>query len=179
MSLLRTTVLLVLALAPCAAADDAWKAGTARVAITPEGPLWLAGYGGRSKPAEGKLHDLWLKVLALEAPGGRRAAVITADVCGFSKAAVEAVCGEVVVDYSLRLKDRYGPTTWVTAYAHELVAYMPSRRVWNEGGYEGSALYEYMLPADRWTPDLEDRILAAIEKLVAEVECRSRLPGGT
>jgi hypothetical protein len=78
-----------------------------------------------------------------------------------------ALGGEVVVDYALRLKATYGPTTWVTAYAQELVAYMPSRRVWDEGGYEGGYVYEYMLPADRWAPDLEQRILTGAARLVA------------
>ena len=43
-----------------------WKAGIARANITPDKPIWLAGYGGRTHPAEGKMHDLWIKVLALE-----------------------------------------------------------------------------------------------------------------
>jgi len=77
--------------------------------------------------------------------------------------------GETVVDYSLKLKSLYGGQTWVTGYTQELVAYMPSRRVWDEGGYEGKALYEYMLPADRWESDVEDRILAGVEKLVASL----------
>ena len=46
--------------------------------------------------------------------------------------------GEVVVDYALRLKrERRGPATWVAGYAHDVMAYIPSRRVLAEGGYEG------------------------------------------
>jgi hypothetical protein len=74
--------------------------------------------------------------------------------------------GEAVVDYALRLKSTYGKGTWVTAYAQELVAYIPSRRVWDEGGYEGGYLYEYMLPADRWAPDVEDRIVRAVQHMM-------------
>jgi hypothetical protein len=48
------------------AAEALWKAGVARANITPTQPLWLAGYGGRDKPADGKVMDLWIKVLALE-----------------------------------------------------------------------------------------------------------------
>ncbi len=43
-----------------------WKAGVARVAITPKASQWMAGYAARTRPAEGKLHDLWAKALALE-----------------------------------------------------------------------------------------------------------------
>ena len=38
----------------------------AKVVITPEKALWMSGYGGRTKPAEGKVHDLWAKALALQ-----------------------------------------------------------------------------------------------------------------
>jgi hypothetical protein len=34
-----------------------WKAGTARVVITPEKPIWMAGYSARDKPSDGMLHD--------------------------------------------------------------------------------------------------------------------------
>ncbi len=45
--------------------------------------------------------------------------------------------GEVVVDYSLRLKSELGPNTWVSSYSNDVMAYIPSRRVLAEGGYEG------------------------------------------
>jgi len=74
--------------------------------------------------------------------------------------------GEVVVDYSLRLKAKYGPQTWVTAYANDVMAYIPSRRVWEEGGYEAGAFPVYGLPTQRWTPDIEERITACVDRLV-------------
>jgi neutral ceramidase len=46
--------------------------------------------------------------------------------------------GEVVSDYSLRLKRQYGfETTWVAAYSNDVFGYVGSRRVIHEGGYEG------------------------------------------
>ncbi len=62
-----------------------WKAGTARVAITPKEPMWMAGYATRNKPSEGAVHDLWAKALALEDPVGRRAILITLDICGIDR----------------------------------------------------------------------------------------------
>lgn len=77
---------------------------------------------------------------------------------------------ETVVDYALRFKREFGPGTWVCGYADDMLAYIPSRRVWEEGGYEGGArLYEYGRPALRWAGDIEDRIAAAMHELVAEV----------
>jgi len=77
---------------------------------------------------------------------------------------------ETVVDYALRFKREFGPGTWVCGYADDMIAYIPSRRVWEEGGYEGgSNLYEYGRPALRWAGDVEDRIVATVHKLVAQV----------
>lgn len=78
--------------------------------------------------------------------------------------------GEVVVDYSLRLKGEYGWGTWVTAYANDVMAYIPSYRVLLEGGYEGhSSMQVYGLPAERWAPDVEDRVAAAVHRVVTRV----------
>ena len=47
--------------------------------------------------------------------------------------------GEVVVNYSLRLKRNLGSShTWVSAYCNDVMAYIPSKRVLKEGGYEGA-----------------------------------------
>ena len=59
-----------------------WKAGVAKVAITPKNPLWMAGYGSRDHPSEGAVHDLWAKALGLEDPSGKKALIVTLDVCG-------------------------------------------------------------------------------------------------
>ncbi|MBI1842294.1 MAG: neutral/alkaline non-lysosomal ceramidase N-terminal domain-containing protein [Verrucomicrobia bacterium] len=70
-----------------------------------------------------------------------------------------ALGGEVVVDYSLRLKRELGPSLWVSGYCHDVMAYIPSRRVWEEGGYEGGgAMIYYGLPT-RWAGDVESRIV--------------------
>jgi hypothetical protein len=77
---------------------------------------------------------------------------------------------ETVVDYALKFKQQYGPVTWVCGYADDMISYIPSRRVWEEGGYEGGFnLYEYGRPALRWAGDIEDRISAGVERLVREV----------
>ncbi len=77
--------------------------------------------------------------------------------------------GEAVVDYAIKFKSIYGPRTIVNGFAHDLTAYIPSRRIWDEGGYEGGYIGEYGLPAMRWKPDLEDRITAAVERLATKV----------
>jgi len=74
---------------------------------------------------------------------------------------------ETVVDYSLRFKQQYGNDTWVFGYVDDMIAYIPSRRVWEEGGYEGgSNLYEYGRPALRWRGDIEQTISRSVERLM-------------
>ena len=77
---------------------------------------------------------------------------------------------ETVVDYALRFKREFGRNTWVCGYADDMISYIPSRRVWEEGGYEGGRrLYEYGRPAYRWAGDVEDRIASSVHKLVKQV----------
>ena len=68
-----------------AEARAGWQAGTARVAITPKEPMWMAGYAARARPSEGAVHDLWAKALALQDPAGRRCVLITLDICGIDR----------------------------------------------------------------------------------------------
>lgn len=80
-----------------------------------------------------------------------------------------ALAGEVVVDYSLLLKHRYGrDRTWVTAYANDVFAYIPSIRVLLEGGYEADHSMIYYGLHGPWKPDIESMIVNAIHGLIAE-----------
>ncbi|OHB66016.1 MAG: hypothetical protein A2V70_13260 [Planctomycetes bacterium RBG_13_63_9] len=74
--------------------------------------------------------------------------------------------GEVVVDYALRFKREFGPQTWISGYTNDVMAYIPSKRVWTEGGYEAGAFYVYGLPTDRWGGDIEERIAACVKRLI-------------
>lgn len=78
--------------------------------------------------------------------------------------------GEVVVDYSLRFKAKYGPQAWVTGYCNDVMSYIPSHRVWEEGGYESGAFYVYGLPTERWAPEIEERIAASVAGLAEKLD---------
>ena len=75
--------------------------------------------------------------------------------------------GEVVVDYSLRLKRELGPgRTWVAAYTNDVMAYIPSLRVLKEGGYEGGgAMVYYGLPTT-WSEAVEETVIRGVHDLV-------------
>jgi hypothetical protein len=78
-----------------AAGPQEWKAGVAIQAITPTQPMWLAGYGSRNHPAEGKETDLYVKALALEGPDGGRVVLLTSDLVGIPRSLSEAVAEAV------------------------------------------------------------------------------------
>src|SRR5262249_1801375 len=77
--------------------------------------------------------------------------------------------GEVVVDYSIRIKRELGAgRTWVAGYTNDVMAYIPSLRVLKEGGYEGGgAMLYYGLPTI-WGPDVEETILNGVHQLLDE-----------
>jgi len=109
---------LVLAHAPLLAAD--FRAGVARVEITPPVPFWLSGYAARTNPATSVRSPLFAKALALKDAAGARALIVTTDLIGLPAEISEAAAE--------RLKRRYrlpraamvfnsshthaGPTIW-------------------------------------------------------------------
>lgn len=75
--------------------------------------------------------------------------------------------GEVVVDYSLRLKKELDASRlWVTAYANDVPCYIPSSRILKEGGYEGGGAMIYYDRPTRLGPETEERIIAAVHELM-------------
>lgn len=63
-------------------AQPFWKTGAATSIITPDLPLWMAGYGSRTNVARGAVHPLWIKALALEDANGQRGVVLSTDTLG-------------------------------------------------------------------------------------------------
>jgi hypothetical protein len=101
------------------------------------------------------------------------------------------LAGEVVVDYSLRLKKELagpvsqasslrfeggtpspqGPAIWVAGYCNEVFGYVPSQRVLQEGGYEArdSILY-YDITVTPFTPSVETLIVDKVHELVRQAK---------
>jgi len=78
-----------------------WKAGIARLKITPEEPIWMAGYATRVYPSEGVLTDLWAKALAIEDAKGRKVVLITTDLLGIPKGLSDEVRDQIAIKYGL------------------------------------------------------------------------------
>jgi len=85
----------------CFADEALWKAGSASVVITPEENLWMAGYGGRTAPADGKIHDLWLKVLVIEDRDGHRGVIVSTDTLGIPQTIYNNTCAALKEKFNL------------------------------------------------------------------------------
>ncbi|MCL4207840.1 MAG: neutral/alkaline non-lysosomal ceramidase N-terminal domain-containing protein [Pirellulaceae bacterium] len=85
-----------------AAEPAGWQAGIARVEITPKQWMWMAGYGSRNRPADGKLTDLYAKALVLQDAEGQRIALVTLDLIGTDRGLMQAVCRQITDRYGLK-----------------------------------------------------------------------------
>jgi neutral ceramidase len=83
-----------------ATAQEGYRAGLGRVDITPEGPIWMAGYGNRNKPSAGVDQPLAAKALALRHGDEPPLVLITADIIGFP--------AELSEEIAARLQHKHG-----------------------------------------------------------------------
>ncbi len=82
-----------------------------------------------------------------------------------------ALSGETCVDYSLRLKKELAgePSVWIAGYCNDVMAYIPSKRVSLEGGYEAktSIIYWSNPLHPSWLADtLEERIIGKVHHML-------------
>lgn len=78
-----------------------WRAGAAKVKITPTQPMWMSGYAARTRPAEGTMIDLWAKALVLEDSAGYRTVLVTMDLVGIPREFSLAVRGAIQAKHGL------------------------------------------------------------------------------
>jgi neutral ceramidase len=81
-----------------------------------------------------------------------------------------ALAGEPVVDYALRLKRELpGENLVVAGYCHDVMCYIPSRRVLQEGGYEAVDNTIYYGQPGPFAESVEDVIMAAVRRVTKAV----------
>lgn len=79
-----------------------WKVGLAQLRITPERPVFLAGYASRNRPFEKVSTDLWAKAMAFEDLTGGKAVLVTTDLLGIPASIAEPVCAKIQQQTGLR-----------------------------------------------------------------------------
>lgn len=80
-----------------------------------------------------------------------------------------ALSGEVVVDYALAIKKKYGEGTWVAACTDSVFGYVPSARVLREGGYEGGDAMLYFGRPGPFADTVEATVLGGVDALMSSV----------
>ena len=137
---------------------EGWRAGSASEVITPEIEIWMAGYGGRKQPAQGTIHDLHVKALALEDTEGSRSVIVTADLIGTTRDFSNRVASRIGKRYKLNRENIFinsshthcGPETRVPH-----MFYIPSG--WSE-------------EIDEYLVFLEDRFVKVISRALDSLE---------
>lgn len=157
--LFRSLLLMFFICASAFGAEDGWKAGFAKVVITPQEMTWLSGYGARTKPAEGKVHDLYAKAAAFEDATGVRFVLVTLDLGSVNYHTTEYVAAEVEKKFHLP------PSNLVLNCSHTHCAPEVSaeRRVFlNISDAEHAKLDKYI---EQLQPKLVDLVGAALSDL--------------
>ena len=77
------------------------------------------------------------------------------------------LAGEPVADFALRFRKEYDASRlWVSAYANDVPTYVPSKRIYDEGGYEGAVAFIYADHPARFGEATEALVVAAVHELV-------------
>jgi hypothetical protein len=81
-----------------------------------------------------------------------------------------ALGGEVTVEYAIKLKELLGRDLFVLGYSNDVMNYIPSEKILEEGGYEGHLSHMvYGLPS-KWAPGIEEKIISTAVKLTKELK---------
>jgi neutral ceramidase len=81
-----------------------------------------------------------------------------------------ALGGEVVVDYATRLKWAFPEENLIVAgYSHDVMCYIPSRRVLREGGYEAVESMIYYGQPGPFAESVEEKIVSAARRVMERV----------
>jgi neutral ceramidase len=148
------------------AAEPEWKVGLAQVKITPEHPVFLAGYANRNKPFTKVESDLYAKALALEDGEGQRAVLVTSDLIGFTAAVAEPICA--------RLRDKVGlkREQILLNSSHTHTGPMLSLNPSDTEGPTGGDLQRTV----EYTRQLQDKVVEVAQQALARLE-PARLSG--
>lgn len=139
-----------------------WRAGTARVDITPVQPIWLAGYASRKQPPTGSLHPLWAKALSLDCGEGP-AVIVTLDLIGdnFGRQLADRIRAAASARADVE------PARILFNFSHTHSG--PVSRV-NDGALVTYALdHQQQLWVQQYTQELEQKLVDLIDRSVRDL----------
>ena len=95
------TVLALFTSSALGADPTPWKAGVAKASITPTEPIWMAGFGSRTKPSEGVRQDIFVRALALQDERGQTSVIATLDLVGIEREMADAIAEQCHREFGL------------------------------------------------------------------------------
>jgi hypothetical protein len=138
----------------------AWKAGVAKVDISPTEEVWLAGYGNRDRPVSKVSHRIWVKALALQDDSDRVSVLVTSDLLGFT-----AGLSKRVAD---RIREKHGISRAGLAFNASHTHSAPVVGLMLRPAY--SLGPEHVPAIQRYTKKIEDQVVEVIDKAIADLE---------
>ncbi len=151
--------------------SEALKAGSAKVDITPEKGIQLAGDVGRLRPTEGILDPLFAKALALE-QNGKKACIVQMDLTIITKRFSDKIKAEAEKKYGLPAESlmlHATQTHSTPSLGHEAISEeykgLPDELWYLRGGDE------------RYFPVAVDGVLEAIRKAMENLEPATMMAG--
>jgi hypothetical protein len=155
----------VLVLVPATAVGSArategsgWSAGVATAEISPDEPVWLAGYAARKAPSAGVLAPIFAKAVALRDAEGRTVVLVAVDLVGVKRPLSDRVARQVA--------DRFGlpREAFSIVSSHTHCAPLPMDTDGRARAYE---IADEDLDANRaWTERLEGTIVSLVGRAI-------------
>lgn len=88
---------------------------------------------------------------------------------------IVALAGEVVVDYSLRIKKEFvHHDIFVSGYSQEVMCYIPSKNVLKEGGYEAESSMIYYGWPGPFEDSVEEKIMQGVHLVMKNIGIRPK-----
>ena len=143
---------------PATAAEPEWKVGLARVKITPEQPIYMAGYASRTRPFDKVTADLFAKALALEDRQGHVGVIVTSDLIGLTAAVADPVCERIAAKTGLKRAQILLNSSHIHTGPSLTLERLPSDGV-AEGDKQRTIAYTRLLQ-----DQLVDLVVSALEK---------------
>ena len=140
-------------------APATFKAGLAKIVITPDKPVWMAGYASRNKPSEGKINDLQAKALAIADATGYQVVIVTTDLLGLPRALTSEVSEYANKSYGLRREQ----ILFNSSHTHTGPVLSGSLA----GAYDLDA--EQSAAVDAYTRQLKDKLLKVIGDAIKDL----------
>ncbi|MBI2933390.1 MAG: neutral/alkaline non-lysosomal ceramidase N-terminal domain-containing protein [Planctomycetes bacterium] len=139
------------------AQDAGWQAGVARTVITPQEPLWMAGYD--RGPSQGTAQELTAKALVMQDPEGRRLVLLTTDLLGLDAVLAGQVADEVMQRHMLT-RDQIMLTASHTHCGPRLANRYPSTNMPPDEGVK----------VQNYTDGLRDRLVGVVDAAFADLQ---------